>query len=434
MSSGNLEKLRNWIVLNGGFVSPNIKVVTSKIGNRIERSIYAIDTITENSELVRIPKVCRINGEFIYEIPGIEKWINIDEEELIKNNFYIKIIINLIYQKSLGKKSFFYPYIKYLPRNIDFEEHPIYNYSDDLIKEWNKCSETFAVDLKNLMSKLKIVSNFIENCMDKYPIIDLSKFGEEQDILGTLIKWGFMIFLTRAWDKYGCVPFSDFFNHKSTNQAICCNNPDNVRNGVSSIKIKQNYETGDEIYINYSHYDNKILYQTYGFYEKEPIKYIKFKVSFTPTSPLSCYIDQILKLENIDRNKILLTSRAPSGLLIKYLRIISLSIYDIPKINGIVKIGDKLISASNEIVAYKNLLKLINDLKQNEYTVERFNDCQMLLETSNNIVTKNLAQIITSEYEVIKNCIIWVHANWMAKLETPILNDIINFISGLDIE
>ncbi len=57
----------------------------------------------------------------------------------------------------------------------------------------------------------------------------------------------------------------------------------------------------------------------------------------------------------------------------------------------------------------------------------------MLSQTSDNIITKNLTKIVISEYEVVKNCVIWVHANWIAKLETPMLNDIINFITTIDI-
>ena len=80
-----------------------------------------------------------------------------------------------------------------------------------------------------------------------------------------------------------------------------------------------------------------------------------------------------------------------------------------------------------------HILKLINGLRANEYSTERFNDCTMLSETSDNIITTNLTKIIISEYDIVKNCVIWVHANWIAKLETPLLNDFINFITTIDI-
>ncbi len=433
MGSDKFEKLRKWIEMHGGYVSPYIKVVSSKVGDTIQHGVYAIKTISEKTEILRVPLCCKFGGELVYEIPEIEKWVNIDNNNLIENNFYCKIIIALIYHKSLGKKSFYYPYIKHLPRSIDFKDHPIYNYSEDKIEEWFKCSSIFTQELQSFMIKLNKITSFIKEAMEQHPIIDLSKFGDNPNILDTLIKWAFAIFLTRAWEEHGCIPFADLFNHQSVSQTVLRHYIPKQREGISAITVLSSYEQGDEIYNNYGQYDNKSLYITYGFWENEPVKYMKFKVNFTPTTAISAYIEQILKKENIPKKKILLTSRAPSGLLMKYLRITSISDRDIPFINGKRNIGDKPISPSNELIAYKNLLKLINGLKANEYSTERFNDCQLLNETSDNIITKNLSTIVTTEYEVIKNCIIWVHANWMAKLETPILNDLINFISTIDI-
>ena len=436
MSSGNFEKLRKWIESHNGYVCPNIKVVRSKIDDRIQNSVYATDIIPSNTEILRIPKICKLGGELVYQIPNIEQWINIDKDDVIKNNFHFKIVIALIYQKSLGKKSFYYPYIKHLPKSTDFIEHPIYNYSEDMIEEWTNCSSSFSLELQILMQKFKKLNNFITMCMEQYPIIDLSKFGTNPGILDSLVKWGFIIFLSRAWTGHGCIPFADFFNHKSSCQTIFNHYPEKVREGESVMEIKTTYETGDEVFNHYGHWDNKALYINYGFWANEPVKFMKFTINFNPTTPLSYYIAELVKNEKISPDKVLLTSRGPSGLLIKYLRITSLADYDIHKVDTLKnnnKFGVQPISPSNEIIVYKNLLKLINGLRANEYSVERFNNCKMLFETSDNIVTKNLAQIIISEYEVIKNCIVWVHANWISKLETPILNDVINFISTLDI-
>ena len=436
MSSGNFEKLKKWIRFCGGYISPNIKVVRSKIGNIIQNSVYATKIIQSNEEILRIPKICKLDGELIYKIPNIEQWINIDKNSLIKNSFVLRIVIALIYQKSLGKKSFYYPYIKHLPKSTDFIEHPIYNYSEDMIEEWTKCSPSFSLKLQILMRNFKKLNDFITMCMKQYPIIDLSKFGTNPGILDSLVKWGFLIFLTRSWTEQGCIPFADFFNHKSSSPIILNHYPEKVRKGISVMEIKTTYETGDEIFNHYGHWDNKELYLNYGFWDNEPVKFMKFAINFNTTTPLSYYISELIKNEKISPNRVLLTSSGPSGLLIKFMRISSLSDSDVHKVNTLKnnnKFGVQPISPSNEVMVFKNLLRLINKLRANEYSVERFNDCKMLFETSDNIVTKNLTQIIISEYEVIKNCVVWAHANWIAKLETPILNDIINFISTLDI-
>ena len=121
-----------------------MKIIESNVDNVIERSVYATKPITKSVHIVRIPKKCKIHSELVYEIPNIDKWVELDNQNIIKNNSIYRIIIALIYQKILGKKSFHYPYIRILPKKSDLKNHFIYNYNEQNLAEWKKCSTPFS--------------------------------------------------------------------------------------------------------------------------------------------------------------------------------------------------------------------------------------------------------------------------------------------------
>ena len=63
MGSDNFEKLRKWITRHGGYVYPHLKVVSSKIGDTIQHSVYATNTIPEKTEILRVPKICKFSAK-----------------------------------------------------------------------------------------------------------------------------------------------------------------------------------------------------------------------------------------------------------------------------------------------------------------------------------------------------------------------------------
>ena len=117
----NYYKLIKWIRKSGGYVLPDMKIIESNVDNVIERSVYATKPITNSVHIVRIPKKCKIHSELVYEIPNIDKWVELDNQNRIKNNALYRIVIALIYQKILGRKSFHYPYIRVLPKMFDLK-------------------------------------------------------------------------------------------------------------------------------------------------------------------------------------------------------------------------------------------------------------------------------------------------------------------------
>ena len=57
----------------------------------------------------------------------------------------------------------------------------------------------------------------------------------------------------------------------------------------------------------------------------------------------------------------------------------------------------------------------------------------MLLETTDNYITENLCKIVINEYNLIKTNILWIHGNWIARLETPMLQDLLTTLTTIDI-
>ena len=435
------DKLACWIRKYNGFVSSSLKVVTSTIDDITSRSIYTVKNIDKNRSLIRVPKKCKIHPDLVYDIPNIDKWIEQDDKNLIQNQLYYRIVISLIYQKSLGKNSFYYPYIRTLPKSSDLKNHIIFNGTAENLSDWKKCSLSFGNAVEKTLTSFNNLLEFITKCNTAYPIIDLEKFGNANNVLENLVKWAYVIFITRGWYKHGCVPFMDLFNHQCSSLMIAkyVDNCDmssamsrDRMNGSELVSYK-NYEIGEEIYINYGKYDSKQLLRCYGFRPDDEIQYMELSVDYNPKLPIQHYIQQELNRFKFPKEKLLLTTRTPTSLLLKYLRIISLDYYDIPRTYNVQNYFDKMISNNNELNVYKTLLKLISNLRNTDYSTEYFNNCNMILETTDNFITKNLAQIVIDEYAIIKTNMLWIHGNWLAKLETPLLQDILASLVSLEI-
>jgi len=436
MSTNNIfDKLANWIRKNDGFISPSIRVVTSNVDNITSRSIYTIKDINGEESLMRIPLKCKIHSDLVYDIPNVDKWIQNDSQNMIKTQTFYRIVISLVYQKSLGKKSFYYPYIRTLPKSSDLKNHVIFNNTPENMNDWKKCSSSFASDVQITSDAFSNLFNFIVIQNKEFPIIDLEKFGNVENILETLVKWAYVIFITRGWNKHGCIPFMDLFNHKTSSQMKPQHHETDIIGfgGQSQFTSYKAYEVGEEIFNNYGLYDGKKILRRYAFNPSEEIQYMEMSVDYNPKIPIQHYIENEIKRYEFPKEKLLLTTRTPSLMLIKYLRIISLDYYEIPRVFNIENYFEKPISNNNELSVYKTLLKLINNLRNTEYTTERFNDCSMLLETTDNYITKNLCKIVLNDYNLIKTNILWIHANWIARLETPMIEHIISSLMTIDI-
>ena len=75
-------------------------------------------------------------------------------------------------QKILGKKSFHYPYIRVLPKMSDLKNHFIYNYNEQNLAEWKKCSTPFSSSAKDDKKILEDIILFLKKFNSKYTILE----------------------------------------------------------------------------------------------------------------------------------------------------------------------------------------------------------------------------------------------------------------------
>ena len=94
-TKNNYDKLIKWIRKSGGYILPDMKIVVSNVDDVIERSVYATKLITNNKDIVRIPKKCRIHPELVYEIQNIDKWVELDLEYIDNWSFSLDMKIAL---------------------------------------------------------------------------------------------------------------------------------------------------------------------------------------------------------------------------------------------------------------------------------------------------------------------------------------------------
>ena len=119
-----IKELTSWIEQNGGFVNKNLFLKMEEVESRKERTIYCKEKIQKNQKILEIPHELRINNHHFEKIPGIENWKKRDEHQIFEKGD-VKCWLSLIYEKSLGQKSFFYPYLQSLPDLESFSEHPL---------------------------------------------------------------------------------------------------------------------------------------------------------------------------------------------------------------------------------------------------------------------------------------------------------------------
>ena len=122
--------LKNWIKENNGYIS-----------NLIDNN-KTIEDIKKDELLIKIPENLVLNVSKFWKIPNIYKWISIDKSHFLDSDIN-KLLVLLIYEKHLGTKSFYYPYISNLPLLKDFKDYALLNINDGDIETWKDISFFF---------------------------------------------------------------------------------------------------------------------------------------------------------------------------------------------------------------------------------------------------------------------------------------------------
>ena len=164
------NSFKKWITENGGYINDSLTVDYYEPGGR---RIIANKKIYEGELLIKIPDKILINESKFNSIPNINLWIEYEKSSFLDNNVN-KIMILLIYFKSLSRNSFFYPYISSLPLLKDIKHLPLFKSTTENLQLWQKLSDNFYTLVKH---QIDFVNNFYDNLLElnnMFPIININ--------------------------------------------------------------------------------------------------------------------------------------------------------------------------------------------------------------------------------------------------------------------
>jgi|688.fasta_scaffold142938_2 hypothetical protein len=371
--SNSFEKkftlLCEWIRNNGGFVSEKIQID----GTSENRHIYALEDINENEKLIEIPKKCCISKDNISEIPDIKtiELSNLNDKGLL--------VTVLLYNMKLGKNSFFYPYIKLLPKYHDYSYHPIFGFDAKAKERYAALSPAFALSIESIIKDIQNIADILSKPNAVFT---------EDDVIYENIELCYLIALSRQWGQ-GLVPVADLFQHSNESNIIL-----NINNTMSTVnKIKG----GEIIYDNYGKKSDMHMLAIYGFVDniEDNTKQRIYEVSLNMIESKDNFnnLKNTLIKNFLDSHKLFfLTRNGIQNDMIYLMRLATLSERDFRFVDYNTNFFEKSISIDNECTTYKNLLNII---KQHSDKIT-----EQEIENSKNIIKSGLTNTI--EYKIAK--------------------------------
>ena len=268
--SNNYEKLYNWLISNGAYIS---KKLIPKEQSLYNRYIVTGEKINQKEELLFIPNKLTISTLNDIVLDKCQKdfmnyYSSLTREEI--SSFDYDCLVYFLTIDIDNNQSFFKNYYNYLPE-ISQSDFPLY----------------FTDEEKNILSKIELDTQisrqdiFLEKALMpvKNKIIKIENGLEK-------FKKNFIYVSTRNFGRRGSfyddvntlVPYLDLLNHSNDYNSWFYY--DEKRDGFILYAIK-NIEKNEEITISYGKFNNLYLYSMYGFTIKDNIYkssiYIKIK-------------------------------------------------------------------------------------------------------------------------------------------------------------
>ncbi len=410
------DDLVKWIRENGGYIHSSLYVNSQKINGNIYRSIYSKGNskILESDKLTRIPHKLTISQDVFNKIPNIESW-----SLAFGNRENFKLIVALMYEMSRGEKSFYYPYLRSLPRFDSFKNHPIYVYYKN--NDAFKALESLRVEFTNIMvSKYKELVGLVElvfSCNKKRQLFDLSHKKLEE-----LIVWAYFSRGTRSWFER-LIPFNEIFNHhQKSNMFLKTLELNETTFGFNAdSQFSNNVSEPFELFIHYGHYDLITFLAHYNFVPNSEVNFLEFPFRLKSKDKF-----EKLKIQEIQNCKIkprvvLLSNRGPSSKLLAIVRILSFTQneYELYSKEESKNIYEMKLNNENELRARGLLKKIILELKELNYSAEIMKKNSLLLSSLENkkvlttaeTIVKNVCKVKVKEYEVIEGSLSWVRVD-----------------------
>jgi hypothetical protein len=378
---GSFELLSSWIKQHGGYIHPSLIINESDPGNRF---IQTIHPIANKEKIFEIPNHLCLDNQTpltVFDQPDLC---------LLKND--LVIVYKLCNEIKLGKESFFYPYFSYLPSFSAFENHPMYiaYKNPQILHSWKEISSLIT----SLTSKIVVLEKILIFFRTYFPL-----FTQDEII------YSYFIFMTRAWNKSGLVPFADLFQHSYESSMFLETNPNS---GNPVFTTSNDIQAGDILYDNYGVYDDSLLFFNFGFLEKPDQlskipRYISLsvpKVDFDATLE-SQYKKLILdKMQMKDRKYFLTTLGLATNVLLIF-RLIHINSEDIQHVDLKKEtIGYNLITLDNDRRALRELTTLLKN-PSNWPTPHQIQNAKLILSAENQISggsESSVAKASSTEY------------------------------------
>ncbi|WP_373002072.1 SET domain-containing protein [Sulfurimonas sp.] len=415
--------LTKWIEDNRGFIHPDIYIATKNIDGVNYRSVYCKNSIEipKDTRLTKIPYKLIISDKLFDNIPNIDKCSDYIKDE--NSNF--KLIMVLLYETIKGEDSFYYPYIKTLPKYNTFKNHPVcIHYKDsEAFKSLELLSVKFTELVESKSKELKRFIDLILLCQKKHKIFSKNISVED---LKKMITWSYLIKITRTWGNK-LIPFNDSFNHNNNSNIFLKTIEDDEKyyGFKSDRQFLKKHEYEYEIFVNYGHFDMMTTQAEYDFIAPSKVNYLRVPLTFASKDSF-----EKLKIEEINKcdfnpRRILLSNAGPSKNLSAIMRILSL---EKEEYEEVIKKDDEnkyqaVINNNNELRSTTMLLKVILALKKNMYTLDIMNRSYMLLNTfeakkslsPSDIIIKNICLVKAREYKLVDDSLNWL-SNRLSKL------------------
>jgi hypothetical protein len=393
------DRLKEWIISNGGVIHDGIGIDESNVGNRV---LIAKEEIPKDTLIFEIPKdLCIIRNHNLKVNPNFEKF----ERE-------IHLVSFLKQEFELGPKSFYYPYLNFLPLIEDFKDHPVYvGYKNPTkLSEWRKIC-VFSGAASIAMTNLK----FVKLYFDKMTKIEIS----EDELL-----YYYLLIITRTWGEVGFVPFADLFQSRQTSGMFLEKNEENMR---QILTVDRNYKTNDVIWINYGLYDDSLIYTNFGFIDdmdRSESLPRSMRVNLTKEGKQEGVLKEFVssELNKFKPNTLFFSTSGISKAIFEYLRIINLTEkeYELIMNDELDRMNymKKIVSIENEFKVYQNLFSLI--FSSNFPTKE-------MVELSKDIFKKeqsstieyHLATLTMIQKDIFKNTFSSLVKTWIGAIGVP---------------
>jgi hypothetical protein len=400
----SFDKLVNWVNQNGGFVSPKLAMDETDKNNR---SMYAKEKINSGEQLFLVPPLLCIqsNDTAPPEVPlPIQR-----DYQLIKE---------LLKQWTLGDKSFYEPYLSYLPSYSSFITNPMYHlyfHRQELVLV-QKIS-LYAPLIQQKLSQLDLLIQLMLN----EPIAQQYSATTNKSLQEGVL-YAYLLIHSRSWNDFGLVPIADLLQHTYKSTMF-------LEPGTKMV-AKVEYEPGQKIFDNYGVIDDMLLYLGFSFYETKENDMVE--LSLPPYDKKETQLDQfkVYWLSQLPHRKYVLSSKEIYPPIIHYLRIVSLSDKDMSRIiwNDTKPFYENLISLENEVEVIKQLIYLVSKAKNfNQEMVDEANKTMQLFSPSS--VHYHFAKLTLVHEKIFKNNIEVLLQNWLGILQVPF--DVKMTLSGL---